>query len=132
MKRMLVLAILMVVGAAWSPAAAPAASPLSAPPAAAPAERPPETVAPDELGRGSPRGTVQGFLQATATRDYARAARYLDLRGRPLVDIARGPELARKLRVILDNTRIDLTALADEPEGRREAGMRAGVQTVSR
>jgi MscS family membrane protein len=132
MKRILVVfAILMLVGPAGSPAAAPATSPLSAP-SAAPAERPPETVAPDELGRGSPRGTVQGFLQATATRDYGRAARYLDLRGWPLADVARGPELARKLRVVLDNTRIDLAALADEPEGRREAGMRGGVQTVSR
>ncbi|MET0850062.1 MAG: mechanosensitive ion channel family protein [Candidatus Rokuibacteriota bacterium] len=133
MTRILVVfAILMLVGPAASLAAPPMSSPPSAPSAGAPAERPPESVAPDELGRGSPRGTVQGFLQATATYDYARAARYLDLRGRPLADIAKGPEMARQLRVILDNTRIDLAALADEPEGRREAGMRGGVQTVSR
>src|SRR5262245_13559635 len=125
-----VFAILALVGPTGSLGAAPAATPPSA--SSAPAERPAETVAPDELGRGSPRGTVQGFLQATATHDYARAARYLDLRGRPLAEIALGAELSRKLRVVLDNTRIDLAALADEPEGRREAGMRAGVQTVSR
>ena len=136
MKRILdvfaVFAILTLAAPAGSPAATPAGSPPSAPATAAPAERPAETVAPDELGRGSPRGTVQGFLQATAAHDYVRAARYLDLRGRPLADMARGLELARKLRVILDNTRIDLAALADEPEGRREAGMRGGMQTVSR
>jgi MscS family membrane protein len=129
--QVLVVAILMLVGPVGLPAAGASPAP-AAPPAATPAERPPETVAPDELGRGSPRGTVQGFLQATATRDYARAARYLDLRGWPPGEIATGAELARKLRVVLDNTRLDLTALADEPEGRREAGMRAGMQTVSR
>ena len=127
MKRILVvfavLAILMLVGPAASPAAAPASSPPPAPSAVAPAERPPETVAPDELGRGSPRGTVQGFLQATATHDYARAARYwISAAGR--WPRSRGPEMARQLRVILDDTRIGIT-WPRWPTSPRAAGKRA-------
>ena len=34
----------------------------------------------DEFGRGTPRGSVQGFLDATHKRDWERAAEYLDLR----------------------------------------------------
>ena len=102
-------------------------------PAAGQAERSPETVVLDEFGRGTPRGTVSGFLQATATRDFQRAARYLDLRDKPRAGAAaNGPTLAYKLRVVLDNTRVDLAALGDEPEGLREPGLRPGRQTVSR
>lgn len=121
----------LAVTLAAGPAAATNHEPTPA--ASPPAERAPETVALDEFGRGSPRGSVAGFLQATLVRDYRRAARYLDLRDKAAaVAVADGPTLAYKLRVVLDNTRIDLTALADEPEGVREPGMRPGRQTVSR
>src|SRR5262245_13284441 len=94
---------------------------------AAPAEEPraaPTVVPLDELGRGTPRGTVTGFIQATLAHDYRRAARYLDLSGIPPVSVAeQGPVMAHKLRVVLDNARIDFGAIADEPEGLREPGM---------
>ena len=42
----------------------------------------PEPVPPpaDEFGRGTPQGTVRGFLDATTPRNYRRAMSYLDLR----------------------------------------------------
>ena len=126
MSIRIMIGVWVVLAAAMS--AGPVSHAADAPPSPQ-AERPPESVAPDELGRGTPRGAVTGFLQATILRDYQRAARYLDLRGRPA---AEGPTLARKLRVVLYNARIDLSALADEPDGLREPGMRPGRQTVSR
>ncbi|PWU22563.1 MAG: hypothetical protein C5B48_09935 [Candidatus Rokuibacteriota bacterium] len=131
LRAIIVCAALAAVFGAVSPAASVSRTVTAPPPAEAPA--PPTTVAPDEYGRGSPRGTVAGFLNATRARDYRRAARYLDLRRMPAAEAAaEGPVLARKLAVVLDNTRIDLGVLADEPEGLREPGMRAGRQTVSR
>jgi len=39
--------------------------------------------APDDvLGRGTPRGTVQGFFAAASELDWDRAAEHLDLRNR--------------------------------------------------
>jgi len=106
----------------------------SAPPAPAEPPAPPvTTIVMDELGRGTPRGTVGGFLQAAIVHDYRRAARYLDLRGKSPAEVeTEGPGLAHKLRVVLDNTRIDLSSLSDEPDGAREPGLRPGRQTVSR
>ncbi len=130
-RTMIGSCIALAVILAAAPAAPSSQSPAT--PATPPPERPPESVALDELGRGTPRGTVTGFRQATIVRDYQRAARYLDLRGRhPGPGVDDGPTLAYKLRVVLDNTRIDLAGLPDEPEGAREPGMRPGRQTVSR
>jgi len=126
--------IALTVVLAASPVAPSSRLPIAPATQAAPQpEQVPESVALDELGRGTPRGTVTGFRQATLLRDYRRAARYLDLRDRrPGPAVEDGPTLAYKLRVVLDNTRIDLAGLPDEPEGAREPGMRPGRQTVSR
>jgi MscS family membrane protein len=88
---------------------------------------------PDEFGRGTPQDTVRGFLDATSLNNYRRAMSYLDLRRIPAADVAtRGPELARQLRVVLDNTVFDLGALSDEPEGRQETGLPRGRQLMGR
>jgi MscS family membrane protein len=97
----------------------------------------PETKAPgpvDEFGRGTPRGTVTGFLQATRRRDDRAAAEYLDLRRLPRAQVAaEGPILARHLRVILNNTLlIDPDAISDDPEGSRDDGLPAGRDLVGR
>ncbi len=93
----------------------------------------PPTGPPDEFGRGTPRGAVSAFLEATTRRDYRRAANLLDLQGMPPAQAAeRGPSLARQLRVVLDNTRIDMDALSDEAAGRQETGVPAGRDIVGR
>jgi len=87
----------------------------------------------DEFGRGTPLGTVRGFLDATALRNYHRATSYLDLRRLPQAEVAtRGPELARQLRVVLDNTVYDLGTISDEPEGRVEPGLPKNRELIGR
>jgi len=50
----------------------------------------------DALGRGTPRGAVEGFLAAVGAGEYERAAGYLQGVG------PRGRSLARQLGVVLD------------------------------
>ena len=56
--------------------------------------------APDKLGRGNPRASVTGFLQACRRQKYDLASQYLDLSAG---DKSRGPELARKLETTLNS-----------------------------
>ncbi|BFU96508.1 MAG: putative MscS Mechanosensitive ion channel [Nitrospira sp.] len=73
----------------------------------------------DQFDRGTPRSSVQGYLSAVRDRNYVRAAEYLDLRNLPSgLTEAQGPELARQLRIVLDQTLwIDLELLSTSPEG---------------
>ncbi len=73
----------------------------------------------DPFGRGVPRGSTLGYLQACRDGDYAKAAKYLDLRRIPREEWeTRGPELARKLKFVLDQKLwVDVEAISDEPEG---------------
>lgn len=120
-----------VVGVARAEEESPAAPPAAA--AAIPAG--PE----DPFERGTPRSAMLGYLLAAREGDFARAARYLDLRRIPASKRAElGPELARKLKVILDRTLwVDLEALSAEPEGDPADGLprnrdRVGVIESSR
>jgi MscS family membrane protein len=73
----------------------------------------------DEFERGTPRGTVNGYLTACRDGDYERAAQYLDLSRLKAQERARrGPELARHLKVVIDHTLwIDLDSVSDSPDG---------------
>ena len=74
----------------------------------------------DEFGRGSPRGTVKGYLAACREGDYEKAANYLDLRRIP----GDGPTLARQLRVTLSRTLwVDVETLSPEHAGRSNEGL---------
>jgi MscS family membrane protein len=74
----------------------------------------------DEFGRGSPRGTVKGYLAACREGDYEKAANYLDLRRIP----RDGPTLARQLRIILSRTLwVDVDVLNQEHAGRSNDGL---------
>jgi MscS family membrane protein len=83
------------------------------------AERMASGIPDDPLGRGTPRSSVRGFLSAAKERNYTQAAEYLDLRGLPPdLTEARGAELARQLRIVLDQALwIDVDALSTDPEG---------------
>ena len=99
---------------------------LAAPAAAQPAPEAtggtPVAVVSDGPDRGTPRVTAVGYLSACREGDYERAARYLDLRRIDPADRAsQGPELARKLKVVLDRTLwVPVDELSDEPEGQRD------------
>jgi MscS family membrane protein len=72
----------------------------------------------DPLGRNTPQESVFQFLEACHARDYSKALRYLDLRRMPQAERAQdGPELARELEDLLDDTPFDITTLSRDPEG---------------
>ena len=76
----------------------------------------------DELQRETPRSTVEGFLVAARDRDYARAAKYLDLSSLPQSARAKhGPEFAQQLYIVFERALwSNLDVLSDAPEGRKD------------
>ena len=111
----------LVLGSpAW--AQVPAADSASAAPTPSPPELASE--APD-----SPRASVRRYIELAGVEgDYARAARYLAL---DAGEKSRGPELARRLRAVLER-RIDvhLDALSPEGEGASDDGLPPGVDKL--
>jgi MscS family membrane protein len=72
----------------------------------------------DPLGRNTPQESVFQFLEACHARDYSKATRYLDLRRMTPAQRAHdGPDLARQLEDLLDDTPFDLTMLSRDPDG---------------
>lgn len=73
----------------------------------------------DPLNRDTPQSSVFSFLEACRAKDYARARRYLDLRG--LNDDRRtsdGPKLAQQLQQVLDrDPRFDVASLSASADG---------------
>lgn len=81
--------------------------------------------APDaELDRSTPQRTVDFFLTATRESNFSQAAYALDLRGiAPNKQSARGPDLARELRYVLDRKLwLDVSSLSDETSGKPTDG----------
>jgi MscS family membrane protein len=81
--------------------------------------------APPVLDRSTPRGSVQGFLEASRAGDFEAASTYLNLSPVPRAQRAtRGPDLARHLKIVLDRTLwVDLEALSTDSEGRADDGL---------
>jgi len=72
----------------------------------------------DLFGRETPQGAIYQFLDACHTRNYTKAQRYLDLHRMTAAEQAKnGPELARQLEDLLDDTPFDITTLSRDPEG---------------
>jgi MscS family membrane protein len=130
------LLILAALGATLLPAATaqPMKPPVTKPPATAPAAPTPTATpaAPTEPSAeapDSPRAALRSFVELTTKRgDYAGAARYLALSSG---DEGRGPELARRLRAVLERyVDVDLDTISPAAEGNTEDGMPAGVEVV--
>jgi MscS family membrane protein len=85
----------------------------------------PETQdAKDPLGRGSPQSSIFQFLEACHAHDYAKASRYLDLRGMPSDQrLKSGPDVAHQLEDLLDDTPFDIAALSRDAEGDQSDGL---------
>ena len=72
----------------------------------------------DPLGRTSPQDSIVQFLEACHARQYTKAAHYLDLRHVPQSERDKnGPDLARQLEDLLDDTPFDIATLSRAPEG---------------
>jgi MscS family membrane protein len=79
----------------------------------------------DALNRGTPRGSILGYLLASAEGDFKRAAEFLDLRNLPdEVEEIGGPELARQLNHVLSRAVwLDDYTVSDNPQGLQGDGL---------
>ena len=85
----------------------------------------------DPLGRSTPQDSVFQFLEACHARDYSKAVHYLDLRNMPPAQRAKeGPELARQLEDLLDDTPFDISMLSRDPEGDQSDGLSASRERL--
>ncbi len=129
MRSPLVLVVLAVLSLA--PPLARAQLPGLAKPAAEPAASPAPADAPlAELeAADSPRASARAFVGLTTRKgDYTAAAQYLVV---PTGDSDRGPELARRLRAVLErHLDIDLDAVSPASEGNAKDGLPDGVDSV--
>ncbi len=78
----------------------------------------------DFLGRGTPRGTIEGFLQQIQDRDMVRATKYLDLSEMPWLKPEQAEKLAGDLFVsIRRGLLLDLESLSNQPDGSKKDGL---------
>jgi len=79
----------------------------------------------DALNRGTPRGSITGFLEAGSAFDFEKAAQFLDLRNLPdEVEELGGRELARQLTHVLSRAVwLDDYTVSDNPEGVKGDGL---------
>jgi len=81
----------------------------------------PATASADPLGRETPSGTVFGFLQVTQAGNYRAAADYLQMSA--VRRQSQGPELARKLKVLMDRAFVgSVRRISTNPEGNPDSG----------
>ena len=85
----------------------------------------------DPLGRTTPQDSVFNFLEACHARQYAKAWHYLDLRQVPPAEREKnGPELARQLEDLLDDTPFDIATLSRSPAGDLDDGLAPGRERL--
>ena len=82
----------------------------------------------DPLGRTTPSGTMLGFLQAAQAGDDGIAAQYLQMS--PARRQAEGEQMARKLKVVLDNAFTGRFKNFTQPDGIPQEGVPLGRQKL--
>src|ERR1700732_112662 len=86
----------------------------------------------DPLGRSTPQEAVFHFLEACHARDYSKALYYLDLRRMPPADrVKQGPDLARQLEDLLDDTTFEITTLSRDPDGDQSDGLSPAFERLA-
>ncbi len=92
------------------------------------AQNPPTLEPASEVAPDSPRASLAAYLDLARRGRYAEAARYLSL---PEGQTGRGPELARRLKAVLDrHLWIDLDGISPLSEGNPADGQPARVDQV--
>jgi MscS family membrane protein len=78
----------------------------------------------------TPRSSVERFLALARSGRYAEAAKYLEL---PVSDAGRGPQLAQRLKSVLDrHAWIKLASLSAAPGGDPDDGLPQGVDEIAK
>ena len=86
----------------------------------------------DPLGRTSPQQSMFQFLEACHARNYTRALQFLDLRKMSVAQRSTdGPELARQLEDLLDDTSFEITQLSKDPEGDEADGLSPDAEQLA-
>lgn len=86
----------------------------------------------DPFNRGTPRGSLYGFVTACNSGDFEKAARFMDLRHLSPDGREAAGELARKLKVALNNqVWVDFADLSDEHSGFLDDGLPAWQDHVA-
>jgi MscS family membrane protein len=76
----------------------------------------------DVLGRGTPSGTVFGFLQAAQSGNYSLAAQYLQMSNARRQ--SEGEQTASKLKVVMDRAFVgELKNVSTQPDGTPQEGV---------
>lgn len=128
-RRAATAALLLFILLLWAPFSPTSAQSLA--PDAPAAEEAPAPA--DPYGRGTPEGTVGGFVDAIAAADHARASLYLNLENIPKARReTRGKELAEQLQSLLDRggTFLPRTAISSKPEGHLDDGLEPLIERV--
>jgi len=87
------------------------------------------TPATDPLGRGTPSGTIYGFLQAAQDGNNAQAAQYLQMSSARR--LSEGEQLVPKLKLVMDKAcACNMRMLSTQPEGTPQEGVPVGRQRV--
>ena len=88
----------------------------------------------DEYGRGTPRTSFEGLLDALREGDYELGAQYLDLRNLRESTLAIGEvELVRQLKIVLDRGLwVDPDKLSADPRGMQDDGLAASRDSLGR
>jgi MscS family membrane protein len=117
------LGLALLLGASPAFSQGPKPGPSSAPPpSAASASSEPE------VATDSPRASLAEFFALTRKGRYSEAAAFLDLAPAQQAD---GPELARRLRAVLDRYLwIDLESVSPLPQGEDKDGLPVGVDQI--
>jgi MscS family membrane protein len=86
----------------------------------------------DPLERLTPQSSVLHFLEACHSRDYTKASYYLDLSRIGPADRAKdGPDMARQLEDLLDDTPFDIATLSRQPEGDQSDGLSSNLEELA-
>jgi len=85
---------------------------------------------PDSLGRGTPRGTVEGFISAVAAENYEKAAMYLRL-DRILKKNRDKVRLAKALEAVMnDGTVSPYTLMSNDPAGKSDDNLGPNLERI--
>jgi MscS family membrane protein len=86
----------------------------------------------DPLGRNTPQESIFQFLEVCHARNYSKALYYLDLRRMPPAARTKdGPDLARQLEDLLDDTPFEITTLSRDPEGDQADGLASAFDRLA-
>ena len=98
---------------------------------AQPEAQPPDADNAAEALTETPRAALTRFFELARRGDYPEAAKFLELPSE--LDAARGPELAKRLKLVLDHHKwLDLSKVSAAASGNLNDGLSSAVEEIAR